>query len=229
MPTWKPFYGWMAFPRLDDGAGLTRSFTIGYRLTGAGEDEAWTQRFNSFKYDGFKYDKQTGFRGALNVMRAAFPCLVRGLKVDPSRTVLVPALASHEVEAAKRSKLSNLGQEMAKAAGVRFDRTLVRKQPHEPLSKGRRTAPERTKIPDAARYSADCVRYAENVLVLDDFITRGGTLSRIARAILDENRGVQVYGVALCKTERRSFNGERGIDLTNDHVPIRWCDLWEGG
>ena len=33
MPGWSAFHDWMAFDRLSESDGLTRAFTIGYRLT----------------------------------------------------------------------------------------------------------------------------------------------------------------------------------------------------
>ena len=67
MPTWNPYHGWMAFERLDEGHGLTRAFTIGYRLTDDRTDP-WTRRFN-----GFKNRERTALRGGAAVMGTAFP------------------------------------------------------------------------------------------------------------------------------------------------------------
>jgi len=33
MPGWTPFADWMAFSHLDDGAGLTRTLTLAYKIT----------------------------------------------------------------------------------------------------------------------------------------------------------------------------------------------------
>jgi orotate phosphoribosyltransferase len=53
-------------------------------------------------------------------------------------------------------------------------------------------------------YAASKVK-EKNVFVIDDLITRGSTLSRIAAAIKAANLGTKVYGIALAKTDRRSF------------------------
>ena len=52
---WGAFHGWMAFDTPDEDLGVTRAFTIGYRLTDD-RAEVWPRRFNGFK---------TKHRGAL--------------------------------------------------------------------------------------------------------------------------------------------------------------------
>ena len=82
---------------------------------------------------------------------------------------------------------------------------------------------------DQAGYESSAID-ADTILVFDDFITRGSTLSHIAQAILRENPRVRVYGLALCKTEGRGFNKDRfGVELSNDHVPGEWRTLWDRG
>jgi hypothetical protein len=100
MPHWDPFHGWMAFRYLDVNAGLTRSFTIGYRLTDDGGDQ-WTTRFNRFKAK-----KRVAIHGGLNMVTTAVPILVKRLGLDPAQTVFVPALSSSETIALNRPGFS---------------------------------------------------------------------------------------------------------------------------
>ena len=60
---------------------------------------------------------------------------------------------------------------------------------------------------------------------MDDIITRGATLSKIAQTVLAANPNARVYGVALGKAESVAWcpNPE------NDHVPVKWDKLWLGG
>jgi len=222
MAHWKPFHGWMAFRYLDVNAGLTRSFTIGYRFTDDGAD-GWTARFNKFKAK-----RQAAIRGGVNLMRTAVPLLVRRLGLDPSRTVFVPALSSSETVASEKGVLSVLTRCCAKAANAGFALDAITKKPHRPLhniyNSGRRR-----EILDEADYKSRRIR-AENILIFDDFITRGDTLSHIAQAIHEANRGVNVYGVGFGKTERRAYHRDRfGVEISNDHVPEKWETLWEEG
>ena len=63
----------------------------------------------------------------------------------------------------------------------------------------------------------------ENVAIFDDFIARGATLSRDARAIRDSNMEIDnIYGIALGKNERRGY----GLPASsNNHVPEECTDL----
>lgn len=223
MPNWKAFHGWMAFDHLDRGYGLTRAFTIGYRFTDDSSDE-WTKRFN-----GFKAKRLKALRGGATVMGSAVPRLVKRLGLDASRTVFVPALSSRETVASEDGVLWKLTRYCAQAANTRFVGDAIVKQAHEPLHKYFK-ADRRREILDAAEFESRKIRRADSVLVFDDFITRGDTLSHIAQAILHANPRVSVYGVGLSKTERRSYHRERfGIELTNDHVPENWERKWKEG
>ena len=127
MVHWYEFHGWMAFDELSDGIGLTRSFTIGYRMTDDPSD-AWTQRFNAFKAK-----KAEAILGASSVMRDAVPELVRGLELDVSRTVFVPALSSGETIGSKDSAVWGLVRVCALRTGARFVGDAIKKKPHEPV------------------------------------------------------------------------------------------------
>jgi hypothetical protein len=222
MPQWEPFHGWMAFRYLDVNAGLRRSFTIGYRLTDQGDDP-WTARFNRFKEK-----RKAAICGGVKLMRAAVQLLVRGLKLDPTRTVFLPALSSGETVASNTGILSVMTSICAKAAGTGIVLDAITKKAHQPLHNVYNAA-RRREILDAADYRSRKIK-ADSILIMDDFITRGDTLSHIAEAIHEANEGVSVYGVGLGKTERCAYHRERfGVEISNDHVPSKWETLWEEG
>lgn len=222
MSRWDDFHGWMQLRCLDDGAGLTAAFTIGYRFTDDSADD-WTSRFNAFKNT-----QKPALYGGLNVMTVAVPQLVDGLRLERSRTILVPAIRSRESQASRNDTLSIIGHKAAESADVEFLIDAVQKQPHQPLHT-LHSAEGRSDALDQAGYECTAVD-ADNILIFDDFITRGSTQSRIARAVLGVNPGVRVYGIALCKTERRDYNRNvYGVELSNDHVPDKWRRLWDKG
>ena len=220
MVHWYEFHGWMAFDELDEGIGLTRAFTIGYRMTDNPSDP-WTQRFNAFKA------KETpALLGASSVMRDAVPELVRGLELDSSRTVFVPALSSGESVSSKDGALWGVARVCALRTGARFVGDAITKKPHEPMHL-HSDAERRREILRNAEYKAERID-AENVLVFDDFITAGGTMSNIALAILRANREARVYAAALAKTERRGAMRKQGFEISNDHVPEHFETVWLG-
>ncbi len=217
MPQWVGFHGWMAFPYLDVNDGLTRSFTIGYRITD-NNTEYWTARFNRFKAKN-----RGAVVGAVTMMEEAVPQLVVGLNLNVSRTIFVPALSSGETVASEKGVLPVLARRCAKAAGADFMHDAITKQAHRPIH-GISNAADRRTVLDEAKYEAGNID-ARNILVFDDFITRGDTLSHIAQAILKSNAGARVYGVALGKAERRSWDP----NVSNAHIPQQWDSLWEQG
>ena len=208
--------------KLNVNEGLVGCFTIGYRFIDDGDDN-WTNRFNRFK------DKKQAARyGAVNLMRTVVPLLVTQLKLHTSRTVFIPALSSNETIASEKGILSVITRVCAKTTSVKFVPDAITKKPHAPLRYSG-NAYNRNKILDEADYKSRRIE-AKNILVFDDFITRGETLSHIAQAIHETNGEVRVYGVGLGKNERRSYQMRRfGVKISNNHIPEEWDELWQQG
>lgn len=209
----------MHFRRLDGGTDLDGAYTFGYRITDDGADP-WTARFNRFKAK-----EAMAFVGGAHALSGGMPALLNSLGVDPRDAVIVPALGSAETKAAADGQLAKLAGRMGKMAGASVETDALSKQTHSPIH-GIFDAGAREAELDKAAYVATKLKTkAKNVFVVDDMITRGSTLSRIAAAIKASNPGVKVYGVALAKTERRSYWG----NLDNNHVTKAWDDRWQQG
>ncbi len=219
MVGWTPFHGWMAFDELAEDRGLTRAFAIGYRLTNDPKD-AWTRRLNSFKAK-----QREALRGGAAMMGSAVPGLVGGLGLDVSKTVFVPALSSDETVASENGVLWRLAHYCAKVARAGFVGDAITKNAHERLHMYS-DAHKRRGILDDADFRSKRMPMG-NVLIFDDFITRGATMSHIAGAMLGSNRGLRIFGVALGKTERRSYWQKSGVEISNEHVPQRWKRIWQ--
>lgn len=217
MPGWDQYAGWMGFSRLDDGAGLTAAFTLAYKITDD-SSELWSGRFGRIKQ---KHVSELA--GAVAVLREAVPALTKSLGLDMSQTLFIPAISSGESVASDRSFVSLMARASAEAAGGALQLDALSKRPHRPIH-GLYQATERGAELDNAQYAAQHVS-ATHVLIVDDLITRGGTMSRIAQALLRENPSLKIGGIALGKTDRRAYWG----NLTNDHVPARWDTLWRDG
>jgi phosphoribosylpyrophosphate synthetase len=217
VPGWTPFVDWMSFPHLDGGGGFERAFTIAYKMTDEG-GELWSTRFERFK----SKNKEASV-GGLYMMRTGIPPLLAALKLDPKQVVFVPALSSGETQASENGQMSVVARRCAEAAGAKFAQNALSKHVHNPIH-GIFNAPGRDAELDKAAYVASKI-HGKVVFVVDDFITRGSTLSRIAQAIQAANPDMPVYGVALGKTERKSF----WPGLSNDHVDKKWDALWQKG
>lgn len=221
MANWCPFHRWMAHSRLDEHTGLTCAFTIGYRITDDFSDQ-WTTRFNHFKQK-----QRRALLGGTKVMSHAVPKLVSGLGLNPSKTMFVPALSSAETVASENGVLWQMTHVCAQAACAGFVGNALRKNSHESLHNVS-SASRRREILDAAEFKSEGIG-AEYVLIFDDFITRGSTMSHIAQAILSSNPACSIYGVALGKMERRNYWQKFGVEISNDHIPEEWTRQWEAG
>ncbi len=214
--------------RLDVDTGLVSSFVIGYRLTDDNKgNDKWTNRFKRFKRETKAMVSGAEIYGAVNLMKIAVPVLMNHLGLDESRTTFIPALSSSETVAAERGILSVMARGCAKSANANFVGDAITKKAHHPLHFSR-DAERRREILDEADYES--VRIGTgNILIFDDFITRGETLSHIAQAIHKANSGIRVYGVGLGKNESRSYMEQYGTEISNDRIPKKWDDLWEEG
>ncbi len=222
MVNWRAFHGWMAFDDLDQGLGLMQAFTIGYRFTDDSNEE-WTKRFNRFKKK-----QRKALRGGAKLMGSAVPQLVSRLGLDTSRTVFFPGLSSSETVASDDGALWRLTRYCAQATNVRFVGDAVSKKVHDPLHKFR-TTDRRQEILGGAGFRSRRIRNTDNILVFDDLITTGSTLSHIAQAVLETNPQVNVYGIGLGKTERLAYHNKFGLEVSNNHVPAKWARKWNEG
>lgn len=220
MPSFTQLGGWMAFEHLDHGHPLDHAFTLAYKFTDDGA-EHWSGRFARFK------DKdQKALYGAAKVLKPATTELFATAKLDPKRTVIIPALASAETAADPKRHIPLLAAAVSKAIGCGLDMTSVTKDPHPSLHKV--AAAERIPTLEKANYAAKPVD-ADVVLILDDFITQGATLGITARKLKEANPSLAVLGAALGKTERLAYWNGFGVQLTNAHVPQPWDGLWLEG
>lgn len=205
----------------DVDTGLTSCFAIGYRFTDDVHDN-WTKRFNKFKRK-----EGAAIYATVTLMKTTVPLLVKHLEIDQSKTAFMPALSSSETVASEKGILSVMARVCARSANTNFVGNAITKKVHHPLHLSG-NANERRKILDEADYKSGRIK-AENILIFDDFITRGDTLSHIAQAIHKTNSGIRVYGVGLGKNERRSYLRQYGREISNDRIPEKWDDIWEQG
>lgn len=219
MVDWEHFHHWMRFPRLDVCAGLDASFTIAYRFIDDPAEE-WTARFKRFKKN-----QPDAIHHAQRLMAQAVPDLVRRLEIEPDHTAFVPCLASSETTASPTGAVGSIARRCADKAGVRFIGDAVTKKTHVRLSiLG--TAEERQRALADAGYSATRIA-ARNILLFDDFITRGATLSTVASVIRQTNKThTRIFGIALGKNERVSYLKRHDRKASNGHVRPEWSKQW---
>ena len=211
--------GWLHFSQLDYGYPVNGAFTIGYRLLD-NQDERWSRRFLGAK-DGVK----SSIDAATAVLTVAIPQLISIYRWDGSDLTFTPAVRSRERTASPAGPLAILTQHCATQSGSQVDLQLLNKDPHESLHRPRKSVPERRAILEAANFSARNVN-TPRVIIVDDLITSGLTLSYSATAIKARNPRAQVYGLALGKHEYLSNLADEIKGSPNQHIPDGWDQLW---
>ena len=212
--------GWLRFQRLDVMEHIEEAFTLAWRLTDQ-PDDPWTDRIN-----GFKYRKVPDLRGAQAALDFALPDLLEAKQWHRTDIGLTVALSSEDTQINNRKFLPRCGRAVAGGVGLQWLPGLLTKQVHRPLHTLKWN--ERQAEVDG-KYTACGLGDLEILLVLDDMITEGSTLSEIGRAVKAVNPGVEVYGAALGKCERVAYARERGHEINNERVPEEWADRWDRG
>ena len=213
------FHNLLRYDALTFNDGVAAAFTVGYRLEDRPED-TWSARFTKSKFD----PDEASTEGAARLMAHAAGILVRGLGLDPGRTVFAPALRSAETVADPDGVLASRARRCAGACG--YQPGLLRKEAHLPTGRGGLYPEFRSLLVEDAGYLSASTD-AETVFIVDDFIATGKTLSLAATAILERNPNTTVYGFALAKPEWHSLILDwYGVDLSNDHIPAHWSSIW---
>jgi hypothetical protein len=218
---YSPVARWMHFPNLDGMDGVDGVYAVGWRLTDVATDP-WTSRFNEFKANHPK-----AIMGATALIKLALPELLKCQGWSPSRTGLTVALSSSDTKVVPSKPLPTAASVCAPAVGITYLPNLLAKSVHRSLHKCSSAAERTAEITKANYRAAKVSGSLKRILVLDDFATRGDTLTAIASAIKAQTPTIRVIGIALGKSERKSYAAGCGYEISNDHVPREWGDAWD--
>ena len=213
------FHNLLRYDTLTFDDSVTAAFTLGYRIEDRPEDE-WSARFTKYKFG----PDDASTEGATRLMAYAARILVRGLGLDPSRTVFAPALRSTEKIADQDGTLALLASRCAETC--RYQPGLLQKEAHLPTGRGGLYPEFRGLLVEDADYRSTSTD-ADVIFIVDDFIATGKTLSLAATAVLERNPHTTVYGFALSKPEWHGLLLDwHGVDVNNDHIPAHWSSIW---
>lgn len=199
----------LVFDDLDRSQHLDQALCVGYRFTDE-PAERWTAFVNRVKANG-----ETSVGRAAQVIRIAIEQIDFGS--DP--ILVVPVLGSRDTAARSNSAVSRLAASIGEVDGYIYCSGLLRKAPHRSLHMLRGASSRDAEVEGkykALRFHNAGVGKVGCVVLVDDLVTRGTTMNDAARAIREANGPIPVFGVALGKTERRSYWGGR---INNDHLP----------
>ena len=168
---------------------------------------------------------RTAIEAAKAVLAVAIPQLLQDSQTDREDVTFTPVVRSKERTAPPSGPLAILAQHCAAQWGGQFALNLLSKDPHESLHWPRKTVSERIEILEAANFASSEVG-TPRVIIVDDLITSGLTLSYSAGAIKTKNPEVKVFGLALGKHENL-WNLEDNLrESPNRHIPAEWNQIW---
>lgn len=213
--------GWVIVEPLLRFSGLESChfdiYSLGFRILD-NKEEAWTNRFDLFKF-GHGAQQSAAISGACAVL----PDAARRIQL-PQPISVVTAISSQDTTLNPNSGLAILGRATAASTGWSWSQDALAKKPHASRHNTPCSAQDRDALVQGA-YTADRIN-AASVVVIDDFATRGATISDIGRAIRTTSGNVNIVGLVLGKNERAGWAGAR---VNNNHIPARYEELWEEG
>ncbi len=210
---------WWLKPSLDKGHPcLVGVYCLGYRI-GSGRDDPWTARINDFKSGSVR-----ALRQAEATMQSAAPSLFSCIGINPEDTVLIPILGSSEETADLQSRNSRLAKAIADAAGASFEASCLAKRVHAPLHQ-QPDAGARDAVLKRAKYRAGKLEHSL-VLLVDDIVTRGATMAKVAAAICLRNPTATIFGFALGRHQSPG-RLHASIESANKGIPQELAIIWD--
>lgn len=206
---------WWLCPQDTMRGHLEGVFCFGYRI--GWTDDKWTVRINQFKTG----KPLATIRKAEATLRTAAPSLFQRIDIDPGDTVVIPALNSKQTAGSADSKNSRLAKAIANGAEAKFVFDCLQKNKHKPLHR-QPDADARDQVLNDANYRASVLN-CTNILIVDDIVTRGATMSYIAAAIRQSNPSAQIFGFAL----GRHVRPENFPLQANAKIPHELAEIWD--
>lgn len=194
--------------------GDLKLYTVGFRISDQ-PNEKWTARFNRFKYGN-----PAATHAAIRTFCKGFDSL--GYP-QGHRVVVTAAIASHDTTVDADSPAAQLACALAQWSNWEWFPNLLAKVRHPKLS-SLESAVERDSTVNGVYSAATIGGDSGVVLVVDDFCTRGATLTDIARAVRFSNPKWRVGAACLARTARAD-RYQPGL-LTNNHIPDELDDAW---
>lgn len=192
------------------------TYAIGWRILD-NHDDSWTKRFDGFKGD---YRSESSVRGCIEILREASDQVLSDVGVNPKDVTVVSALSSSDKVLNPSSALYRAGNNLCEENQMLWNPDLLQKGVHAPLHTSSGAAERESII--QGQYKCCGSLETSNVMILDDFITRGTTISEITRAILEQHPNAHVFSLAIAKHERLSFDAT----ISNRHIPARWVKFF---
>lgn len=224
--------GFLRLNGLDTDMALLRTpqhlryYAVAYRFTDE-LDEDYTKRIWEFKIGAPPARVASGIEVLKAVMRQI---LGYQTPTPTTKDYLLTAIGHADKVINRAAPLYKAGAAIADEFGMTYLHRELTKQPHEALSRLKGGRPARAAQIEAATYTcaAGAIQTRNpRVIIMDDIMTNGDTLHAIANAVMRAHGGnINLYFLALGKSERKGYWSGRGIELCNTHVPTRLANVW---
>lgn len=198
---------WLGFRRLASQHDIDLILTLAWRFLDD-EDDPWTARLNQF---------QNGKRESVKAAGRVLTVAAENLGLRGKKGIVVGTPSARSDRLSSNGGMFSLGQAIAEGFGWEWCPGLVSRQV-------RRDTPSEA---DGAPYTAGRISGVDYVVVVDDFVLEGDTLSDVARAVKAANPSIVVIGLALGRNVLKTYAEAHGVKLTNNHIPREWLELWD--
>ena len=170
-----------------------------WRILNDNPDHFWYHRLIDFKRGS-----PVALEGAKKMMSQAVPYLLEKWDINDRSVGMLIAMGHDETRVMLGKPLPILAKHICEnLPNIHWYPDLLEKDVHE-KSTGQSGARKDQVVSGKYR----CKKLPPDitsVIVMDDLVTRGATLSEIARAVRCQNQSVNIHPIALGKNERRGF------------------------
>lgn len=197
---------------------LTATYTAGWRFTNRVEDVGgWSERFTGYKFGNFVPEFTTYFERVLTH-------IIQARRIPPETILIVPIMPSSKPVSSPEDVTFRTAEELSKRLGFAFYPELLRQKPRASL-KSQQNQFARTELIrdsytiDKEQVPTKSLSNIQRVVLLDDLVTRGETMSEVAktlyRHLFSRAYNMKFIGIAAGKNEAKN---EFHPDISNSHL-----------
>lgn len=199
-------------------------FSFAWRFTDKPYDDYWTKELNSYKTN----DPLTVKRASIIIPEILIENYSSICCKRPSEIVIVSAIPSSQNIIKNNHPSYHLGVSIAKTLNCEWKPTILSKITHSPLHTLKNAFKRDNEV--KGKYISDLIPKGINeIIIIDDFLTRGSTFCAIAKSIIDINKRMYKFiCFAMGKTEKHNYIlTTYGHDLNNLHIQKDIMKQWE--
>ena len=190
---------------------LVSVYTIGWRFDKEVDDK-WTKIINRFKFENDDENLQL----SAEVLEEAIKRILNSNNLDISNTGIISAIPSKYTTLPHTHKLFKVGCYIESNIGTEFLNKYLTKKIHKKLHRIKGKEKRDAEVHEV--YNFNKLVSNNNIIIIDDIVTRGSTMRDIRRAIKLNNESIRFIGLALGRQAPGTRAEQIKWKLNNDHV-----------